>query len=693
MLTQRSGDWRMEETPPQTTPLTLILVFWPQQSSTNQLTQLLFLVAMLVDNTFNFQQPAFEDFFNMDLLAGPSTGNASSSGSSSRSSSHSPSSAFAALPPTPPNPYTVPDVQANDFFNFLDDDFTKTNPLAPPPTVAAPFDFLGSFDPSFSYGSAMQSSSPDSGVGSSGAMSDFDEEEEHENAHELETILESPLEDDSITPVKVGGKGKSARKGTVQSGGVVKKSGGTALKDKMENQPAMLSTTSMEPDDWRPTPEEYKKMSSKEKRQLRNKISARNFRVRRKEYINTLEGDIAERDRLIDHIRTELLGTKSENSALRQEIAALKKALLDGRGRSDTPVLPPPAPLPAVSAAMQAQKTPKGPLLTPNTHKDLPTSPRLGARSFWGGAASGLGGFGGITPVHTTLIPEWSSVLSGKPVSGGNAERRPSLQENINPTLNGFTASTVAGFGMGVTPQKNNNQQEKMQLPLNNNFDAFADKNLFTLKSMEDFRMQLWTRMGQQQALLRQQQQAQQAKEQPSPLNGLASGMRPHYFAKTSPTLSALLSGKSAASAYPTPPASPRMSHTPASTPTPQPQATPTEQQAMLAAVASQTLVRKLGSAFWDAFSGSSSSSGPSIRKDWDAEKVRKVLEGKAVVRVVDVDPQPQQPSPKPAPVSERSSPSASPKMLPVADKKNCGGACFTGVTNLLEEGIRNMHL
>jgi len=35
-------------------------------------------------------------------------------------------------------------------------------------------------------------------------------------------------------------------------------------------------------DDWRPTLEEYQRMSSKEKRQLRNKISARNFRVRRK---------------------------------------------------------------------------------------------------------------------------------------------------------------------------------------------------------------------------------------------------------------------------------------------------------------------------------------------------------------------------------------------------------------------------
>ena len=79
--------------------------------------------------------------------------------------------------------------------------------------------------------------------------------------------------------MKVGGRGKSNRKGTVQSGGVVKRAGS----EKKENKPAnMLSTTSADPDDWRPTPEEYKKMSSKEKRQLRNKISARNFRVRRK---------------------------------------------------------------------------------------------------------------------------------------------------------------------------------------------------------------------------------------------------------------------------------------------------------------------------------------------------------------------------------------------------------------------------
>ena len=67
----------------------------------------------------------------------------------------------------------------------------------------------------------------------------------------------------------------------------------------------------------------------------------------------------------------------------------------------------------------------------------------------------------------------------------------------------------------------------------------------------------------------------------------------------------------------------------------------------MLAAMASQTVFRKLGNAVWDAFIGSpshsssssSSSSSTSSRGDWDADKVRRVLEGKAVLRVVDVEP------------------------------------------------------
>ena len=135
-----------------------------------------------------------------------------------------------------------------------------------------------------------------------------------------------------IAPVKVGGHGK-ARKGTVQSGGVVKKSASPVTSREKENSITFSSSSSSSskkavaqpkaatsptssglfkagstsgsfltsggsanadseagdaeddddlPQDWRPSPEVFAKMTSKEKRQLRNKISARNFRVRRK---------------------------------------------------------------------------------------------------------------------------------------------------------------------------------------------------------------------------------------------------------------------------------------------------------------------------------------------------------------------------------------------------------------------------
>lgn len=68
---------------------------------------------------------------------------------------------------------------------------------------------------------------------------------------------------------------------------------------------------------WRPSPEEYKKLSSKEKRQLRNKLSARAFRTRRKDYIGTLEAHIKDRDTVIDAIHSELISSRSESHDLR----------------------------------------------------------------------------------------------------------------------------------------------------------------------------------------------------------------------------------------------------------------------------------------------------------------------------------------------------------------------------------------
>ncbi|KAJ3513679.1 hypothetical protein NLJ89_g2818 [Agrocybe chaxingu] len=235
------------------------------------------------------------------------------------------------------------------------------------------------------------------------------------------------------------------------------------------------------------------------------------------------------------------------------------------------------------------------PLLTANTLKDLPTSPRVGNR-FWGGV--GLGG--GITPVHTTFVPDISTIV------------RKGLQENMNPALNAQANLNTSGSGL-----------TGKSLP---GFDGFADVNPFTMKTLDAYRMHLWGKMAAQQHMHQQSLAHHQQHSSPS---GLASNMRPHFFTGTNKanlppphapssnygsTLSALLSGKhsaAASSSYPTPPASPLMPAKSIVSPKEremQAQREKEQQQAMLAAVASQTILRKLGSAFWDAFTGASTS-------------------------------------------------------------------------------------
>lgn len=587
-------------------------------------------------------------------------------------------------------------------FNFLEEDVKGLNdPFA---GSSSAFDFLNfgssatagsttwNFDSATTSAGSTSSQSPGSvmaidpqlvGTPSSSYTGD-DEAEEMEKEKEKSAKLTL-----TINPVKVGGHGK-ARKGTVQSGGVAKPKA-TPLSSSATPSTSLLFSTSLPapqrdkensssskdddddelPEDWRPSPEVLAKMTSKEKRQLRNKISARNFRVRRKEYISTLEMDIAERDRLLQAIRSELGSTQSENVALRQEIAALKKALLDGRTGTltseDIPVLnlPPPAPLPPVSAATATHSS--SGLVTPNTHKDVPntaTSPRLNA--FWGGISSNVG----ITPVHTVLVPELSALAR-------NVNRGAALQENINPVLNNQPNSspTLGALGFGKA----------------GGFDGFADVNPFTLKTLDAYRMQLWTRMASQQQPSSPSQRnssppplisspspfTQQLPGSPnagswaypspthSPLGGLAGSLKPQFFANSSKvnlTSSSTLSGKH----LPTPPPSPKTAQKSAV-------GEKERREAAIATLASQTLFKRLGGAFWDAFSGSEkpsasgSSSGASLARGFDSEKVRKVLEGKAVVRVVDLEP--------------------TPSPLPTPKEKECD------CNRLLEESMRSLTL
>ena len=78
------------------------------------------------------------------------------------------------------------------------------------------------------------------------------------------------------------------------------------------------------------------------------------------------------------------------------------------------------------------------------------------------------------------------------------------------------------------------------------------------------------------------------------------------------------------------------------------------------------------------------------VKKEWDADKVRKVLEGKAVVKVVDLDPLPSTSSViKESGAAVQVAPGMS--LAGVSAEKRCAKAavCF----NALEEKLKNLHL
>lgn len=240
--------------------------------------------------------------------------------------------------------------------------------------------------------------------------------------------------------------------------------------------------------------------------------------------------------------------------------------------------------------------------------------------------------------------------------------------------------------------------------------------------------MHLWGKMAAQQHMHQQSQQAHHHSSTTSN-SGLASNLRPLYFSasnkpnlpSTSPyggaALSALLSGKHSVPSYSYSP--PSSSSSLPGSPVLGPkgsardqQREKEQQQAMLAAMASQTVFRKLGSAFWDAFTGSSSSSSPLSASsspspyyhhpgNWDQDKVQRVLEGKAVLRVVDVEPPTAAaaaPLPTASAVSVSAPTPASPKMsakrggVPEdGGVKRC--AAKAAVCDILEESMRSLTL
>jgi hypothetical protein len=251
-------------------------------------------LTMLIDG--NVQQLAYSpfdpmsDFINFDLF-----------NSSSSSSSSSPPPTLLTPPqsslslPNYQHPLTfTPDAADSSMFNFnLDDDFSKLESLISQPVSSdniAPYDFMSAFSSSDSSQSPLASPIATLAIdpqlvgtpSTTKEFSDFDDDgddEEDDDDNEAPMTTKASNNSAPVLPVKAAGHGK-ARRGTVQNGGVVKKSGASVNARDKENAVGTKEGASVTFEDGKPP--DYQKLSSKEKRQLRNKISARNFRVRRK---------------------------------------------------------------------------------------------------------------------------------------------------------------------------------------------------------------------------------------------------------------------------------------------------------------------------------------------------------------------------------------------------------------------------
>ncbi|KAJ4373282.1 hypothetical protein N0V83_003576 [Neocucurbitaria cava] len=107
--------------------------------------------------------------------------------------------------------------------------------------------------------------------------------------------------------------------------------------------------------------EEGKKLSSKERRQLRNKVSARAFRSRRKEYIGQLEGEVAMKVNEANELRNQNRLLMEENARSRAFIERLLRhqafgPFLEELSRDEA--LQPKAPMPATSTPAVAAPAP-----------------------------------------------------------------------------------------------------------------------------------------------------------------------------------------------------------------------------------------------------------------------------------------------------------------------------------------------
>ncbi|TKA52141.1 hypothetical protein B0A53_04985 [Rhodotorula sp. CCFEE 5036] len=357
----------------------------------------------------------------------------------------------------------------------------------------------------------------------------------------------------------------------------------------------------------KPDPKEYAKLSSKEKRQLRNKISARNFRHRRKEYLTTLEDEISTRDTIISELQDKVGVIRAENTGLRTEVATLREQwqnLLDKLSSMTTPPASaatstaaatglgtnPPRVI-ATSTSAAAVKQEEGAeiimpetsststststrrvgtrstsgIQVPNLAKDVAPLSRRSNSSNWGAAA------GNFMSVHTTLVPDvphfinLADGLHGKPTLSGSAAAAassPFSNQSFNPALNALTPSQLASLPAMTAHTRSgpaaaaasNDASSQTQRPNGTFQDLFAS-NPFYLRpdALDQSRAALYGKLANNAAgLLAAQKQAgeqptqndqQQSTRDERAYLPIPNGFRPAFF--TSPKASSSSSSSS----------------------------------------------------------------------------------------------------------------------------------------------------
>lgn len=187
--------------------------------------------------------------------------------------------------------------------------------------------------------------------------------------------------------------------------------------------------------------EEGKKLSSKERRQLRNKVSARAFRSRRKEYITQLESEIAGKV-------TENGDLRAQNRALIDEnkrLSDLTRMLLSSPSFSDflDRLSSNPAQIPQTQAAPQVEQRQE-----PRQPKDV--NP-----------------YGGQQQIGMAMIPEQAMDFSMLSLDTDAFNFQPQVYSVIEtPDVPALDASVLSGKTSNFVGEHFDSEDEKIEMPV-----------------------------------------------------------------------------------------------------------------------------------------------------------------------------------------------------------------------------------